>query len=100
MNSYPKQILSPEQQLQSYKDAGMLIPSDETALEALNSIGYYRLRGYCYTLYDNSSKQFIPGTSFHNILKLYEFDIKLSEHLFSFCQKSKLPCGYVLPKAC
>lgn len=46
MNSYPKQILSLEQQLQSYKDSGMLIHSDEAALKALNSIGYYRLRGY------------------------------------------------------
>lgn len=87
MNGYPKQILSLEQQLQSYKDAGMLIPSDEAALKALNSIGYYRLQGYCYTLYDNSSRQFIPGTSFHDILKLYEFDTKLSEHLFFFLSK-------------
>lgn len=87
MNNYPKQILTLQQQLQSYKDAGMLIPSDEVALKALSSIGYYRLRGYCYTLYDNNTKQFIPGTSFHDILQLYEFDTKLSELLFSFLAK-------------
>lgn len=87
MNSYPKQILSLEQQLQSYKDASLLIPSDEAALKALTSIGYYRLRGYCHALYDNNSKQFISGTSFHDVLKLYEFDMKLSGLLFSFLSK-------------
>ena len=87
---YPKRILSLTDQLQTYKDAGMVIPSDETVLNALSSIGFYRLRGYCYNLYDNHTKQFIPGTSFDHILKLYEFDTKLSELLFTFLSKIEI----------
>ena len=81
MNSYPKQILSIEQQLQSSKDAGMIIPSDQEAKNILQSVGYYRLRGYTYTLYDNATKSFIPGTNFEKMMKLYDFDTQLSNLL-------------------
>lgn len=69
MNSYPKQILSIEQQLQSFKDAGMIISSDNEVKNVLQSVGYYRLRGYTYTLYDNATKSYIPGTNFEKIMK-------------------------------
>ena len=90
MNSYPKQILSIEQQLQSFKDAGMIIPSDQEAKNILQSVGYYRLRGYTYTLYDNATKSFIPGTNFEKVMKLYDFDTHLSNLLFSFLSKIEI----------
>ena len=80
---YPKQILSVEQQLQTYVDAGMLIPSPDDARKALRTIGYYRLRGYCFHLYDSNTKQYLPNTSFSDVLKLYRFDTELSHLLFS-----------------
>lgn len=84
MNDYPKQILSIEQQIQSYKDAGMIISSDDIVKDALTNIGYYRLRGYCYTKYDNSKKKFHAGTYFDDVLSLYQFDTELSSILFAF----------------
>ena len=57
MRRYPKQILSASQQVQSYIDAGMAVTSIPEAEAAMLEIGYYRLRGYCYHLYDNSTKQ-------------------------------------------
>lgn len=84
MQNYPKQILSIEQQVQSLKDAGMSVSSDEKAAKYLQKVGYYRLRGYTYTFYDNNAKQYRSGTSFANIIKLYEFDTKLSNLLFSY----------------
>lgn len=82
MNHYPKRILTIPQQLQSYTDGGMAISSVEEATTALTTIGYYRLRGYSYHLYDNVSKRYRPGTDFSDILKLYRFDTELSRLLF------------------
>ena len=84
MQNYPKQILSIKQQVQSLKDAGMSIPSDEEAAKYLQKVGYYRLRGYTYTFYDNTSKQYRSDTDFTKIVKIYEFDTKLSNLLFSY----------------
>lgn len=83
MTPYPKQILDINQQIQSYVDAGMTIPSRDEAIAALETVGYYRLRGYCYHLYDNETKKYQDGTSFSDVLKLYEFDTELSHLLFS-----------------
>lgn len=82
MNPYPKRILTIPQQLQSYTDAGMTISSVDKATDALTTIGYYRLRGYSFHLYDNASKQYRSGTDFSDILNLYHFDTELSQLLF------------------
>ena len=55
---YPKQILTIEQQVQSYADAGMEITSREDVEKVLKTIGFYRLRGYSIHLYDNATKKF------------------------------------------
>ena len=52
MYQYPKQILTIEQQVQSYVDAGMEITSYEDVEKVLKTIGFYRLRGYSFHLYD------------------------------------------------
>ena len=48
MYQYPKQILTIEQQVQFYVDAGMEITSREAVEKELKSIGFYRLRGYSF----------------------------------------------------
>lgn len=87
MYQYPKKILTIAQQIQSYIDAGMIIDSQIDVENALNSIGYYRLRGYSFQLYDNSTKKYNPGTKFQDVLKLYQFDQKLSDMIFSMISK-------------
>ena len=72
MYQYPKQILTIAQQVQSYIDAGIF--SQENVETALKSIGFYRLRGYSFHLYDNSTKKHIPGIKFEDIIKLYQFE--------------------------
>lgn len=83
MYQYPKQILTIAQQVQSYIDAGMLITSREDVEKALKSVGFYRLRGYSFHLYDNSAKKYVPGAKFDDIFQLYQFDQKLSALIFS-----------------
>ena len=67
-------ILTIAQQVQSYIDAGMVITSRADVEKALKSVGFYRLRGYSFHLYDNVTKKYVPGTKFEDILKLYQFD--------------------------
>ena len=55
MYQYPKQILTIAQQVQSYIDAGMVITSREDVEKALKAVGFYRLRGYSFQLYDNAT---------------------------------------------
>jgi len=52
MYQYPKHILTISQQVQSYIDAGMEITAREDVEKVLKSIGFYRLRGYSFHLYD------------------------------------------------
>ena len=87
MHPYPKRILTIDQQVQSYIDAGMGIPSYEYVEKILKSVGFYRLRGYSFQLYDNSTKQYVPGTTFEEIVTLYWFDQKLSALLFSMISR-------------
>ena len=87
MYRYPKQILTIEQQVQSYVDAGMEIASREDVEKALKAVGFYRLRGYSFQLYDNSTKKYVPGTKFEDILGIYTFDQELSELVFSMISK-------------
>lgn len=73
--------------MQSYIDAGMTITSQKDIETALKSIGFYRLRGYSFHLYDNSTKKYVPGTKSEDIIKLYQFDQELSTLIFSMISK-------------
>ena len=90
MYQYPKQILTIAQQVQSYIDAGMVITSRADVEKALKSVGFYRLRGYSFHLYDNATKKYVPGTKFEDVLKLYQFDQELSSLIFSIISKSEV----------
>ena len=84
MHQYPKNIRSIQQQVQSYIDAGMNVASKEEAERAMMTIGYYRLRGYCFQWYNNAEKKYYPETDFQKVLELYRFDTELSRLLFGF----------------
>lgn len=99
MHQYPKQILSIPQQVQSYIDAGMDVSSVAEATEAMTTIGYYRLRGYCFQWYDNANKQYQAGTKFENVLKLYQFDTELSHLLFNFASSVEVALRVRLTEA-
>ena len=55
-------------------EQNLQIFSQENVETALKSIGFYRLRGYSFHLYDNSTKKYIPGIKFEDIIKLYQFE--------------------------
>ena len=84
MQAYSKRILSIHDQIQSLKNSGLNITSFDQVKEALDIIGYYRLRGYSYQWYDNATKQYKAGRNFSDILDLYYFDMELSHLIFGF----------------
>lgn len=65
----------------------MIITSRAEVEKALKTIGFYRLRGYSFHLYDNAAKKYISGTRFEDILKLYQFDQALSGLIFSMISR-------------
>ena len=99
MYQYPKQILTIAQQVQSYIDAGMVITSRADVERTLKSVGYYRLRGYSFQLYDNSTKQYVPGTKFEDIFELYLFDQELSALIFAMISKIEVALRVRLAEA-
>lgn len=84
MYQYPKNFLSVTQLIQKLIDAGMTIESHDEATTALTTIGYYRLKGYSFQQIDTTTKKYITGTNFSDILRLYHFDSELSHLIFSY----------------
>lgn len=84
MYQYPKSIQTNEQLLKKWSDAGMIIEPDNNAIEVLDTIGYYRLKGYSFHFYNKVTGRYQEGTSFSDIVKLYHFDFRLSHLVFSF----------------
>ena len=84
MYNYPKNFLSVAQLMQKLANAGMTIASQDEAENALTTIGYYRLKGYCFHQFDHATGKYVPGTSMANVLKLYNFDSELSHLLFMY----------------
>jgi abortive infection bacteriophage resistance protein len=77
----------------------MEVPSIDEANTAMMTIGYYRLRGYCFQWYDNATKQYQAGTNFQNVLKLYQFDTELSHLLFSMASSIEVALRVRLTEA-
>lgn len=90
---YNKEAYSNQIHISRLKERGLLIPDQDTAISALNVIGYYRLSAY--TLPFESGK--LPdGTrdhrisrpiEFNHILGLYEFDHRLRRHVMSAIER-------------
>lgn len=85
--------------MNTYIDARMTITSREDVEKALKTIGFYRFRGYSFQLYDNTTKKYIPGTKFEDILSLYQFDRELSVLIFPMISKIEVALRVCLGEA-
>ena len=100
----PKPFLTYEQQIQKLRDKHLVIPDEAEAKEKLRLIGYFALiTGYKSLFKNPTTKNYQDGTTFQDIVALYEFDTQLREltlrHLlhierhirsalsYAFCQK-------------
>ena len=80
-----------DEQIELLRYRGMTIADDEVARHALETLGSYRLSGYSYPFRKPApddttewrSNQFMEGTTFDQVLKLYEFDTRLRCAVFN-----------------
>lgn len=87
-----KPFLTIAQQVERLESRGMAIPDSSIADRWLRAIGYYRLSGYWYPFVDpnvdsGSGSQFVSGTTFDEIVRMYEFDRHLKTYMLSAIER-------------
>lgn len=78
LNNYPKPALSCQDQVHLLKERGLIVEDETFAVQTLQHISYYRLRGYYIQWYDKTSEKFTEQRTFRDIVRLHEFDTRLS----------------------
>lgn len=76
MKKYDKLSLTFEKQIDLLQSRGLIIKDKDKACKFLSQINYYRFTAYCLQFEEKRDK-FKSGTSFEQILQLYEFDRSL-----------------------
>lgn len=76
-NSFLKNPLNSQEHLNLLRSRNLSILNENQALTILNNISYYRLSGYFIPFYIQNTEQFIDGSTFDQILYLYNFDREL-----------------------
>lgn len=112
----PKPFMTYDQQVQKLRDKHLVIADEAAAKDTLRQISYYALiSGYKDLFKNPATKNYRDGTTFDDILALYQFDEKLREltlsHLmhieqhirsllsYAFCDKfGELQAAYLLPQ--
>lgn len=88
---YPKKVISFDKQIQLLQNRGLIIENTELVKEYLRNISYFRLQGFWWEFQiDKENHQFIEGTSFEQIIKLYTFDRKLRLILFDALERIEI----------
>jgi abortive infection bacteriophage resistance protein len=73
----PKPATQLVEQARILHSRGLDIGSEETAINTLEHLNYYRIRGYYIHLQQKNCEDFIPGTTLKQITDIHEFDSKL-----------------------
>lgn len=73
---FNKPPLSYQDQLNIWKDRGLLVKNESRAIRYLSNISYYRLSAYAIP-FQKEKDVFSSGTNFNDILSLYIFDREL-----------------------
>lgn len=78
-----------EEQLLKFKSRGCIVADETFAKMKLQQINYYRLTAY-FLPFKTDSGNYRPGTSFDTIYRIYEFDRKLRNLIFSAVEEIEL----------
>lgn len=75
---YGKPSITIDQQISQLKRRGLTIKDEKLAAHYLANISYYRLAGYWWAMQSNKEAHaFKPGSTFENVIDLYNFDREL-----------------------
>ena len=87
MATYTNRPICKVCQLAELKKRGLVVNDDDKALEYLSSINYFRFACYLQPFEVNPvTHQYISGTSFDEIVELYQFDKELRSLIFTAIQ--------------
>lgn len=78
-----------EEQIDILRNRGCFISDEAFCKIILSSVNYYRLSAY-FLPFRNQDGSYIPGTSFHQVYRIYEFDRKLRGILFSAIEEIEI----------
>ena len=79
----PKPFLTYAQQIQKLKDKNLVIPDEPSATAILHRYGYFALiTGYKDLLKNRTTKCYLDGTTFDDIVAIYHFDESLRSAIF------------------
>lgn len=98
---YQKKPLTYQALIKKLHDRGLTISDPAGSISHLKNIGYYRFSGYCLPYYqlDNqghSSRIFVEGTSFDDIMQTYIVDRKLRVLLLSAIERIEVALRNVI----
>ena len=81
----PKPFMTYDQQIQKLRDKHMVVPDVAYAKELLHRYGYFALiTGYKDLLKNPTTKNYRDGTTFNDIVAIYQFDKRLRELTFHY----------------
>ena len=86
---YTKKALNIDEIIDSLERDGLLVPNRRSAKKFLSNVGYFRFASYLNFFRDRLSPDFRykHGVSFEQVRRLYDFDSKLRDLIFSAIQK-------------
>ncbi|MEG3072658.1 MAG: Abi family protein [Ruthenibacterium sp.] len=77
-----KPFISYADQIALLKRRGLIVSDDSNAMQILCRLNYYRLSAYSLTLRKND--EFYEGTTFDNIVALYDFDVDFRKFILQY----------------
>ncbi|MGY4767676.1 Abi family protein [Kribbella sp. CWNU-51] len=95
MTTYTKPHLAFADQVGLLKSRGLIIDDEAEAEHLLSVIGYYRLSGYWYSYRRrldgaNRADEFVEGTTFRQIVQLYDADRRLKLHVLDALERIEI----------
>lgn len=84
-----KPAITFDEQLEKLKNRGCIIGDENFAKRVLKQINYYRLTAY-FLSFKKADGKYIENTTFNNVYRIYEFDRKLRNLLFSLVEEIEL----------
>ena len=82
MRQYTKSHASPADRVHHLRSKGLIVERPNVVARKIEAIGYERLRIYFLSRRDQPGKRFRPGTTYHDILQLYDCDKRLRDLAF------------------
>jgi abortive infection bacteriophage resistance protein len=95
VTAYTKPHLAFADQVRLLKSRGLIIDDEAEAEHLLSVIGYYRLSGYWYSYRRrregaDRDDQFVEGTTFRQVVRLYDTDRRLKLHVLDALERIEI----------